>query len=69
MTDCCVYYVVQVKSRGGNWVEVGISDKDLSVVNNKLHAYLSMNGQFETRIMQRSIKEDRNKGKKTPKCC
>lgn len=68
MTECCVYFVVQVKSRG-HWVEVGISDKSLSIVNNMLRAYLSINGPHETRIMQRSIKEDRNKGKKTPKCC
>jgi len=68
MTDCCVYYLAQIKSRG-IWVDLGSQSKDLSQVNKEIAQYLSSHGWAETRIIQRSVKDDRAAGRKVPRCC
>lgn len=68
MTDCCVYYLAQIKSRG-IWIDLGSQSKDLSQVNKEIVDYLSSHGWAETRIIQRLIKNDRNSGRKVPRCC
>lgn len=68
MSDCCVYYLAQAKSRGV-WVDLGIQSKDLAEVNKNIADYLSSKGYAETRVVQRSVKEDRNAGRRVPRCC
>jgi hypothetical protein len=69
MVDCCLYYVAQVKTQAGTWINLEISSKLLTEVNEQLAKYLLKNPNSITRVAQRSIKEDRTAGKKVPGCC
>lgn len=68
MENCCSYFILQIKNKN-QWVDTEIKSKNLNEVNSKLANYLAVNGWRETRILQRSIREDRNKGRAVPRCC
>lgn len=62
--DCCTYYVLQLKVFGYDWKDTEISSKDYEEVKSKMY---TVGG--ETRIIQRSIKQDRKYKLKVPRCC
>lgn len=65
MDDCCNYYILQIKNAAGNWIDTTINSKELSEVSLVAGKYPT----GSTRIILRSIKEDRAKGRRVPKCC
>lgn len=69
MNDCCMYYLAQVKTSAGKWITLEISSKSLDEVNEAVQKYLLNHERTETRVIQRSIKEDKTREKKVPGCC
>jgi hypothetical protein len=65
---CCVYFIPQVLV-GSSWVTLPFSSKDVNETNVFLQSYLQSNGYKPSRILQRSIEKDRQKGLRVPRCC
>lgn len=67
MDNCCNYYLIEIK-QNNMWISLSFVSKDLSEINNYIVKYFQENGSKEYRIVQRSIKKDREK-RKVPQCC
>ncbi len=67
--DCCYYYVLQFKNQANIWLDTSLNSKILSEVTQFEVEYKSNHIGAQTRIQQRNIKDDRNLGRKVPRCC